>query len=428
VEALRHDLVDLIDRDQAALDCPYPIFDDLRARIVFSEHLGAWVATSYDDIMQIVRDTATWSSRSPISPVGHRARLAEAIAELASEPDLAGDLAAIMSNHRQAAVLINADPPDHVRQRRALNGAFRPSRIRNLEPMIRAISDRLIASFADRGHVELVGEYAVLLPMEVIARALGVGDDDLLMFKRWSDAMSVPIGNASPTPEQARSYVKGSRQFADYFAALLRRRRECPMDDLISDVANAEVDGHALSEADQLEALTQFLVAGNETTTKLITNIARYLATDSELRLRVTADRSLVETVVEEVLRLESPAVGLFRVATTDTRVGDVAVKAGQSVWLVYAAANRDPAVFECPAQLDETRPNADSHLAFGHGEHFCLGARLARLEATVATNAILDHLPGLAIAPEHEPVWEDSFILRGLRHLQLTFHAPGGA
>src|SRR3954451_21063492 len=119
------------------------------------------------------------------------------------------------------------------------------------------------------------------------------------------------------------------------------------MDDLISDVANAEVDGNFLSEADQLEALTQFLVAGNETTTKLITNIARYLATDSELRRRVAADRSLVENVIEEVLRLEAPAVGLFRVATTDTHVGDVAVKAGQSVWLVYAAANRDPAVFE---------------------------------------------------------------------------------
>jgi cytochrome P450 len=157
----------------------------------------------------------------------------------------------------------------------------------------------------------------------------------------------------------------------------------------------------------------------------LITSIAWYLATDPELRLRVTRDRSLVEKLVEEVLRLEPPAVGLFRVATTDTRVGDVAVKAGQSVWLVYAAANRDPVVFECPARLDETRANADSHLAFGHGEHFCLGARLARLEATIATNAMLDHLPGLAIAPEHASVWEDSFVLRGLRRLHLTFDAP---
>ena len=127
------------------------------------------------------------------------------------------------------------------------------------------------------------------------------------------------------------------------------------------------------------------------------------------------------------MLRVEPPAVCLFRAATTDTRVGDVSVKAGQSVWLVFAAANRDPAVFECPARLDVTRPNVSAHLAFGHGEHFCLGARLARLEAFVATNAILDHLPGLAIAPEHESVWEDSFILRGLRHLHVTFDPPAG-
>jgi cytochrome P450 len=421
------DLTDLVDRNQAALGCPYPIFDELRDapdRLVYNEHLGAWVATDYDTIITILRDTATWSSRSPISPAGRRSRLVEAIAQLATEPRLADDLEAIRSEKRQAAVLLSADPPDHVRQRRAVNGAFRPSRIRNLEPMIQAISDRLIGAFADRGHVELVGEYAVLLPMEVIARALGVEDDDLLMFKRWSDDMAVPIGNASPTPEQARAYVVSSREFTEHFAELLHRRREHRKDDLISDVANAEVDGHHLSEAEQLEVLTQLLVAGNETTTKLIANIAWHLATDPELRRRVAGDRSLVENLVEEVLRAEPPAVGLFRVATTDTRVGEVTVEAGQSVWLVFAAANRDPAVFDCPAQLDETRHNATAHLAFGHGEHFCLGARLARLEANVATNAILDHLPGLAIAPEHESVWEDSFILRGLRHLHVTFES----
>jgi cytochrome P450 len=425
MSASHRDMADLVERDQVALGCPYPIFDELRgarARLVFSDDLGAWVATGYDDIVQILRDTATWSSRSPTCPAGRRPKLVEAIAQLATEPSLAGELATVISTQRQATVLLFADPPDHVRQRRAVNGAFRPSRIRNLEPMIKGISDRLLASFAGRGYAELVGEYAAPLPMEVIARALGVDDDDLLMFKRWSDAMAVPIGNASPTPDQARAYVVSSRQFADYFAALLRRRRERPMEDLISDVAHAEVDGRPLSEPEQLEVLAQLLVAGNETTTKLIANIAWHLATDPELRRRVAADRSLVENFVEEVLRLEAPANGLFRVATADTRVGDVAVTAGQSVWLVYAAANRDPAVFDSPAELDETRLNATDHLAFGHGEHFCLGARLARLEANVATNAILDHLPGLAIAPEHESVWEDSFILRGLRHLHVTF------
>jgi cytochrome P450 len=225
MSAPRHDLVDLVERNQDALGCPYPIFDELRDapdRLVFSEHLGAWVATDYDTIVNILRDTATWSSRSPISPAGRRSQLVQAIAQLATEPSLADDLAAIMSSQRQASVLLFADPPEHVRQRRAVNTAFRPSRIRNLEPMIQAISDRLIAAFVDRGHAELVGEYAVLLPMEVIARALGVEADDWLMFKRWSDDMAVPIGNA-PRHRQARR-TSLARAFADHFAALRRRR------------------------------------------------------------------------------------------------------------------------------------------------------------------------------------------------------------
>ncbi len=424
------DLSRLVDRDPELLSCPYPLFHRLRDRpdgLVWSESMGAWLATGRDLVLAIARDTDTWSSRSP-SSVGNRTnRMQAAMATLAAEPDMGEVFAAVANDQRAAVVLLNADPPAHVRQRRAVNRAFRPARIRAMEHDVRRLADELIAGFASRGRVELVSAYAVLLPMEIIARALGVADDDLLTFKRWSDDLAIPIGNASPTVDQVRSFLVSSAAFGDYFSARLAERAADPRDDLLTDVATAEVDGDRLTPAEQLSMCQQFLVAGNETTTKLITNLANELARDPELRRRVDADRSLVPALVEEVLRHQAPVQGLYRVATRDVSIGGVDVAAGDHVWLVYAAANRDPAAYPEPDDLDLDRhldPSARpaDHLSFGHGEHYCIGAGLARLEARIATEALLDQLDDLAIAPDHEPTWEDSFLLRGLRTLDLTF------
>ncbi|MGF1595340.1 MAG: cytochrome P450 [Acidimicrobiales bacterium] len=419
------DLERLVERDQAMLGCPYSLFAELRdapQALVWSEAMGAWLATRHDVVLEILRDTDTWSSRSPASVGGRNDAMRRAMATLATEPGMPDVIAAVSSDRRAAAVLLNADPPAHVRQRRAVNRAFRPARIRAMEPMVRQVSDELIDRFADRGRVELVRDYAVLLPMEIIARALGVGDDDILTFKAWSDDMAIPIGNASPTVDQVRHYLRSSRDFGDYFAAKLEQRRTEPDDDLISDVANAEVDGAPLTMAEQLSMCQQFLLAGNETTTKLITNLAYHLATRPELRTELDRDCALVPALVEEALRFEAPVQGLFRVARHDVTFRGVEVPAGASVWPVYAAANRDPSVYGAPELLTVDGSNEADHLAFGHGEHYCIGAGLARLEARVAVEAILDHLPHLALAPGYEPSYEDSFLLRGLRTLDLTF------
>jgi cytochrome P450 len=222
-----------------------------------------------------------------------------------------------------------------------------------------------------------------------------------------------------------RDFLVSSREFGDYFGELLDRRIADPHDDVISDIANAEVDGERLSRAEQLAMCSQFLVAGNETTTKLITNIAYYLATSPELQERVTGDRSLVEPLVEEVLRYNAPVQGLYRTAKRDTTFHGVDVAEGSHVWLVYAAANRDAAEYECPHEMRLDRVNGRGHLSFGYGEHFCIGAGLARAEARIATEGILDHLPGLALAEGYEPAFEDSFVLRGIRALDVTFEVP---
>ncbi|MGA9278509.1 cytochrome P450 [Ilumatobacter sp.] len=418
------DVTELFDRQQDALRCPYPIFDGLRedAPLVRDEGLGAWIATTYDAARTILRDTANWSSLSPTSPGQRESAMTDAMMILSQEPAMASAFEKMLSGRRTAAVLLNADPPDHVRQRRVVNAAFRPDRIRALEPTVRRRSDELIASFADRGSVEFVSEYAVLLPMRIIADALGVGDDDLLMFKKWSDDLVIPIGNASPSVDQVRDFVMSTQAFSDYFSDKLEQREREPQNDLLSDVANAELDGERLTHAEQISMCQQFLVAGNETTTKLIANMANRFASEPGLQRSIDDDRSLIPSFVEESLRFEAPVQGLFRQAKNDVTIDGVTVPAGEHVWVVYAAANRDADKFECPHDFDAARSNAREHLSFGNGEHFCLGAGLARAEAHVAVEAMLDHLPELRFAEGHEPAYEDSFILRGLKTLHLDF------
>jgi len=418
------DVSALFDRRQEALRCPYPLFDELRdeAPLVYHDRLGAWIATTYDASRAILRDTANWSSKSPTSPGPRESAMTEAMATLSQEPAMAQAFEKMLSGRQTAAVLLNADPPDHVRQRRVVNAAFRPDRIRSLEPTVRQRSDELIRSFVQRGSVEFVSEYAVLLPMRIIADALGVGDDDLLMFKQWSDDLVIPIGNASPSVDQVRDFITSTRDFADYFSEKLERRAREPQDDLLSDVANAELDGERLTHAEQISMCQQFLVAGNETTTKLIANMANRFATEPGLQGSIDADRTLIPSFVEESLRFEAPVQGLFRQAKHDVTVDGVTVPAGDHVWVVYAAANHDGAKFECPAEFDATRSNAREHLSFGNGEHFCIGAGLARAEAQIAVEAMLDHLPNLRFADQHTPLYEDSFILRGLTTLHLDF------
>lgn len=418
---------DLIHREQSAIACPYPIFADLRSGggVAWVESLGAWMITRYDDVRAILRDTERFSSLFPTGPAAGGEALMKGIMELMQEPEMQAVLGSTTMQRGRAAVLLNADPPEHRRQRRLVNPAFRPDRIRGMEPAIRATTERLLddvcRDLRETGTVEIVSRFAVGLPMTIIALALGVPDDDLATFKRWSDDLVMPVGNHNPSTEQVRGFVLSTKAFNEYFLARVAERRVTPTDDILSDIANAEIDGEELSDDEQLGMLTQFLVAGNETTTKLITNTIRYLAEDPELQARVRADRSLVETLVEEMLRIEAPVGGLFRQAKVDVEINGTTIPAGDHMWLLFASANRDECKFAQPDRVDLDRTNVKEHLAFGNGEHFCPGAGLARTEARIAVDLLLDRLDDISLAPGNDFEFEDSFVLRGLKRLVVS-------
>ncbi len=422
-------LDDLIHRDQDAIRCPYPIFDGLRdAPPAFNESVGAWVMTRYDDVTTVLHDTARFSSAMPTGPQAVGSVLASAMDELSKDPAMAEVFEAVMGRRGRAAVLLNADPPDHRRQRVSVNAAFRPANIKALEVPMNEVATRLLDQClvppGERGEVEIISNFAVLFPMTIIATALGVGDDDLARFKRWSDDVVMPVGNHTPSVEQVRGYLTSSAEFAEYFSAKLADRRAHPQQDVISDVANAELDGVPLSEAEQLSMLQQFLVAGNETTTNLISNICHHFATRPELQALVRADRSLIPGLVEEALRFEAPVGGLFRMAKEEVEVGGATIAAGDHCWLIFGAANRDDERFEDPNGFDPCRPNLREHLAFGHGEHFCIGASLARAEGRIATEHLLDRMADIALADGNTFPMNDTFVLRGMTELHLTYEA----
>ena len=420
-------LTALIDREQDAIGCPYPIFSALRdeSPIHFSDKLGTWVCTKYEDIMEMLHDTDRFSSLMPTGPRDGRSGFATAMEELAADPSMAEYFQKFLANAANAAVLLNADPPEHRRQRKAVNRAFRPTRLRGMEPMIEEVTSELIEEIVDKGECEFVSEFAVGLPMTIIAVALGVETDDLTTFKRWSDDLVMPVGNPDPTTEKVRDYLISLSDFNEFFGNLLQLRRQDPQEDIISDVATAEVNDEMLNEAEMLSMLQQFLVAGNETTTKLLTNLMHHLAEEDGLEERLREDPSLIDNFIEEGLRFEAPVGGLFRMAKEDTTVGETQLRKGDHIWLIFAAANRDPEMFSQPDTFSVDRENARDHLAFGHGEHFCIGAMLARLEARIAVEQILERLENIRLIDGRNNFeYEDTFVLRGLKELHIAFDA----
>ncbi len=410
--------------EEEAIRCPFPAFAHLRAEhpVVWSDKLNAWLVSRYDDIREVLKDPGTFSSRYASGRTSVTG-LAEKVAQDPTFPEETRRQAARRVELARSNVLITADPPLHKRQRGLVAMAFTPRRVKEMEPEFQAIVDSLIDAFPDSGTVDLMRDFAMPLPMTVIARILGVPHELMPTFKKWTIAFTKGVGALDLSRDEVVELFAHVDEFYDYFTDQVELRRREPQDDLLTDLLEARMGGEEpLTQDEILQMLVQFLVAGNETTTNLIGSTVKRLVEDDDLMAAVRGDLSLVPPVIEEALRLESPAQGLFRTATADAEVGGQQVKEGDMLYLMYSSGNRDEDAFD---QAEEIRLDGSRghHLAFGRGEHVCLGSNLARREAAIALTSLLERVDGLAHARPEEPTsYMKSFALRGPLALPMTF------
>ena len=373
-------------------------------------HTGIFLVSTYAAVMEAVQSWEVFSNR-----------FAQALAGGRLPPREVQEAAA--GGYPIVDTMLTADPPEQRRFRKLVNKAFVPRRVHALEPHVEALARELLDAFAADGRVELLGQFAQLLPLTLIAEQLGVPRADLEKFRRWSDGFVAQLGQMADLEGQV-SAAKRIVEFQFYFAARLEERRLAPKDDILSEIVHAQVeDERPLDVPESLSILQQLLVAGNETTANAIAEGMLLLVRHPDQLARVSADPARIPNLVEEVLRLATPTTNMWRVTTCDTSLAGVEIPKGAFVLLRFASANRDEARFPDPDRLDVDRANAGEHLAFGHGIHFCLGAVLARKEMEVAFRTLLGRLEDWRLDPDFpEPRHKPNMLLRGLEALHLRF------
>lgn len=325
--------------------------------------------------------------------------------------------------HPHAPALFTADPPVHTRHRKLVSQAFLPRRVRAMEPLVRATAEELVEGFAADGEFDLVSQFAVPLPLTVLAAVLGVDAGDRHLLKRWSDDLIAGIADVLDDArrlEVARSLL----EFQAYFRERIDERWERPRDDLLSDLVHAQLpDGSRLDLSELFPIVAQLVAAGHETTSNFIANAAVILLRRPALLAELRAASERIPDVLEECLRFDPPLHSTVRRAKRDATLHGVAIRRDQTVLPFWGAGNRDAREFPDPDRFDPGRANARRHLSFGHGIHFCIGAELARLEGRVAFETLLGALRGLRLdeqRSELEP--RGGFAHYGYPRLVLTF------
>ncbi|WP_340317076.1 cytochrome P450 [Rhizorhabdus argentea] len=395
--------------DEAVQRCPFPVYDKLRDEqpVFHDPGTGHYVLTRYDDVRKALMNPSVLSNRTPF--LGDR-WTPEANAMFESEGWLPMD------------TLVSNDPPSHRTYRTLVDKVFTTAKVTGLEPRISEIIAELIDGFGDRDEIDFLDAFAVPLPMYVIAEQLGVRREDRALFKKWSDAAVETTGPV--TPERQIELARIVIEMQQYMAHEIERVRAEPDELLLSRLANLETDeGRQLNNRELQSLIFQILVAGNETTTTTLGSGMRILIERPQLAEAINADPSLAKMLGEEALRTATPLQCLWRKALADVQFGDVTVPAGSIIELRFGAANRDPAQFACPADVDLERKNATSHLAFGAGIHLCIGNQLARGELRLAFQALTQHLKNFRFSRGNascRPL--EGYTPYGLRELWMSF------
>jgi cytochrome P450 len=371
----------LMDRD--VQQCPYQAYNWLlnNAPVYRDPNTGMVMVTGYDLLREIVRDPVTYSSDLDwisLRPGGVPARSEALLRE---------------QGFKQYPSLSRMDDPIHKSKRSLVDAVFAGSRIKKMTPDIDRIAQDLIDAFVDRGECEFMHEFAFPLPCIVIAGQIGVPREDIHLFKEWSDASMSRISNML-TDDQDYEAAKLLLTSQHYLKTIVDMRRAAPEDDIISGLIHTPLpEGRYLDDAEILSMLGEILVGGNETTTSAIGAGMKIMLDRPDVVAELRANPALMKNFVEEVLRLETPIQGLYRVTTKDVVLGGVALPKGTPINMRWAAGNRDEAMFPNAGDIDLERKNAGAHVTFGSGIHHCLGATLARVEMSASFSAIIERM-----------------------------------
>ena len=403
--------------DPEVQEDPYAYYRALReqAPVYRMPDTGAYVISRYRDVV--------WAMSHP---------------ELYSI-DLLGKANFSMFRHAEAAEVLaregyprntrlSTDPPEHKGYRGIVNKSFTAGRVNATAAFVQGVVDELLGGLALRGGCEFIRDFASPLPIRVIADRLGLPAEDVPRLKRWSDAWVEPLGYACSREREIEIAWEGV-ELQRYLAGKFAEKRRQPGEDILTDLVQGRFpDGRPLGEEEAMGLAEHITVGGHETVTSALAAGLLLLIQHPEVERELRADPSLVRNFVEESLRLESPSQGFFRFALRASELHGVQIPKGSMVHLRFAAANRDPDQFPDPDRLDLRRPNPGAHLAFGQGEHHCLGAPLARLELGTAFRAILARFESPRLAPGHEPPRHvPGLSLRSLRelHVELDLRRP---
>jgi cytochrome P450 len=387
---------------------PYPSYVRWRAeapvcRLKLSDKQQGWLVARYDDVVTVLKDERFTTERA-------KALTSEQLARLPWVPK------AFKSLERN---MLSLDGPDHVRLRNLVHKAFTPRLIENLRARIQSLTDGFLDAVESNSRMDLIGDFALPLPVTIIADMLGVAERDRHRFHRWSSAL-MAVSTSTWGKLKALPSVMA---FLRYIRKLVKAREAEPRDDLTTALVRAREADDRLTEDELLALIFLLLIAGHETTVNLIGNGVLALLEHPEQLNRLRNEPDLIKPAVEEFLRFDSPVqIGSERYAREDLTIAGVTILRGEMVFPVIGSANRDERQFERADELDITR-DPNRHLTFGLGGHYCLGAPLARMEAQIAISTLLRRLPELRLAvPRQKLRRRGGMGLHGLESLPLEF------
>ncbi|MEV0226453.1 cytochrome P450 [Streptomyces sp. NPDC050704] len=389
--------------DQAFVADPYPAYAELRAggRVHYYEPTNQWLVPRHADVSALLRDRRlgrTYQHRFTHEDFGRTAPPAE------HEPFH------VLNDHG----MLDLEPPDHTRIRRLVSKAFTPRTVEGLRPYVERLASELVGELVAEGGGDLLTVVAEPLPVAVIAEMLGIPESERAQLRPWS-ADICGMYELSPSEETAAKAVRASVEFTEFLRELIAVRRKEPGDDLVSGLIAAYDEGDRLSEQEMISTCVLLLNAGHEATVNATVNGWWALFRNPEQLAALRADRGLVSTAVEELMRYDTPLQLFERWVLDEIEVDGTVIPRGSEVALLFGSANHDPAVFARPESLDLSRPE-NPHISFSAGIHYCIGAPLARIELAASMGALLDQAPTLRLAAE--PKRKPNFVIRGLEGL----------